>query len=221
MRVGAARTLVRSAVGARRYVALHHKYAVYTMIPRRRFVDNLRLASGVRADGDVVECGTWKGGMIAALAEVSGRRAVLFDSFEGLPPAKPIDGLAAIEWQSNSNGATYYDNCTASELDAAEAMKLAAREYEIHKGWFEDTVPAYAARRPSIGILHLDGDWYESVLVCLRSLVSLVSTGGLVLIDDYGQWDGCTRAVHDYLAEVDATEDLQRTRSGAAYLRKR
>jgi O-methyltransferase len=34
----------------------------------------------------------------------------------------------------------------------------------------------------------------------LTELVPFVSAGGLVILDDYWTWDGCTRAVHDYLS---------------------
>lgn len=44
-----------------------------------------------------MECGVWRGGMIASISEILGnnREYYLFDSFEGLPQAKEIDGIAA------------------------------------------------------------------------------------------------------------------------------
>lgn len=200
---------------------LYRKYHAHTMIPRERFIDILDLARSVDVEGEVVECGTWKGGMIAALAEYLGRHAALFDSFEGLPDAQPIDGPAALAWQRNTESAQYLDNCTADERDAVQAMTLAGADYEIHKGWFERTLPLYAARQPRIAFLHLDGDWYGSIMTCLEHLFRLVPPGGLVVIDDYGLWDGCTRAVHEYLARTGASEDLRRSVSGATFLRKR
>jgi O-methyltransferase len=197
---------------------LYRKYRDYTMSSFWDFMGNLYLAGGVEAEGDLVECGAWKGGMIAAIAEMLGRRAVLFDSFEGLPEAQPIDGQAALAWQSS----TKY-NATAAKRDAVEAMSLTGVDYEIRKGWFADTVPAYAAEQRSLAFLRLDGDWYDSILLCLEHLYPLVVPGGLVLIHDYGYWDGCTRAVHDYLSRSQAAEDIGRfpTRPGLAYLRKR
>ena len=49
-------------------------------------------------------------------------------------------------------------------------------------------------------MLRLDGDWYESTRVCLEHLHDLVVPGGFVIIDDYGYWEGCRRAVDEFLA---------------------
>ena len=97
------------------------------MIPHGTYATNLRLAcSALSVKGAIVECGTWKGGMIAGIAMLfGGRRSYyLYDSFEGLPPVQPIDGKAANEWQNNTESEIYFDNCTASELHAAKAMSL-------------------------------------------------------------------------------------------------
>src|SRR6266705_1391984 len=92
---------LRSAISHRvkraGYLRAYDRFREFTMIPRESFVDNLRLAQRVsKLDGCVVECGVWRGGMTAALVSVLGahRKYFLFDSFEGLPPAKPVDGAA-------------------------------------------------------------------------------------------------------------------------------
>ena len=72
----------------------------------------------------------------------------------------------------------------------------------------------------SIALLQLDGDWYESTMVCLQNLFPLVVEDGLVIIDDYGTWDGCTKAVHAYLSEHDGPEAVRYSPDGVAYLRK-
>src|ERR1051325_7672468 len=100
------------------YRKLFNKYRDYTMIPEGEFIVNLDLVHKfLNIKGDIVECGVWKGGMTAAIAELSNEQKMvhLFDSFEGLPPAKEIDGEAALAWQSNTTAPNYYDNCTADE----------------------------------------------------------------------------------------------------------
>ncbi len=198
------------------------------MIPARQFVGNLRLCRWVLGmKGDIVECGVWRGGMSAAMAELlarlsSPRTSLLFDSFEGLPPAGDLDGPTALAWQSDTTSPGYYDNCTASDHEASAAMLRSGVEtFQIVKGWFEDTLPRYASENPRIALLRLDGDWYESTMMCLQCLFQQVVPGGVVIIDDYGTWDGCTRAVHDFLAASKASEAVRQTSLGVPYLVKR
>jgi len=198
------------------------KFRNYTMIPHEIYDANLKLScSALSTPGAVVECGTWKGGMIAGMAMLFGchRDYYLFDSFEGLPPAQPIDGKAAIEWQSNIESEFYYDNCTASELDAAKAMLLAdIRDAKIQKGWFENTLP-HASFPCGIAVLRMDADWYESTYQILESLFPFVNQGGLLIIDDYHTWDGCSKAVHDYLSNHKRPERIN-SYSGVCFIKK-
>jgi O-methyltransferase len=199
------------------------KFAGATMIPSALFVDNLRLAQQVEdIPGAVVECGVWRGGMIAGIAQILGpdRAYVLFDSFEGLPPAQEVDGPAAIAWQRDTTSPAYFDNCKAEMGAARLAMRDAGvPEPDLRKGWFEETVPRFAATRAPIALLRLDGDWYDSTMVCLQNLFPLVVQGGMVIIDDYGTWDGCTRAVHAYLGEHGRPEAIRHSGAGVTFLR--
>ena len=79
----------------------------------------------LRLYATIVECGCWKGGMSAALIEIGGfqRDYYFFDSFEGLPPAKAIDGPAALAWQADTASPSYHDNCTASIDDFRRTVR--------------------------------------------------------------------------------------------------
>jgi O-methyltransferase len=207
----------------RKFARIYRKYAGHTMIFRDHYLDNLRLAERAAAlAGDVAECGVWRGGMIAGIAEVmgSGRKYYLFDSFEGLPEAGEIDGDAARRWQADKDSPAYFDNCKAEIGFATEAMNMAGVQFECIKGWFEDTIPTFDAAA-SISLLRLDGDWYESTKICLEHLFPKVVEGGLVLIDDYHTWSGCSRAVHDYLSETKSPSRISQSPNGVAYIEKR
>ena len=172
------------------------------MVLPHTFESNLLLCHEKAPDtGCIVEAGVWRGGMSAGMADmVPGRVHYLFDSFEGLPPAKDIDGEAALNWQRNVSGPLYYNNCRAEIYFAKQAMAMAsAKEVHIIQGWFNETVLSFVPQEP-IAILRLDGDWYESTMQCLIGLYPHVMQGGLVILDDYYLWDGCARALHDYLA---------------------
>jgi O-methyltransferase len=182
---------------------LFRKYREHTMIPKFRYVSNLELASRYRGiPGCVVECGVWRGGMSAGLAELMGheRDYFLFDSFEGLPPAsEELDGNLAAAWQRPEN-LLNFRNCTASMNDADEAMRMSgARRYKLVKGWFKDTLPGFKPP-DKIAILRLDGDWYESTMVCLDHLFPHLADNALVIVDDYYAWEGCTRAVNEFVS---------------------
>ena len=109
----------------------------FTMIPEWIFCQNLALAELARdVPGCVVECGVWRGGMSAGLCTVLGRHRTyfLFDSFQGLPAAKEIDGPAALKWQADKTSPFYYDNCTAEPDWAKRAMEfVGATRYELNR----------------------------------------------------------------------------------------
>jgi O-methyltransferase len=190
------------------FLVLYRKYRAYTMASRDSFWRNMVVVDGRRhVRGCIVECGVWRGGMSAGMAEVLGpdREYFLFDSFEGLPPATELDGEYARDWQKDTQGATYFDNCRAPIEFADQAMKLSgASSYRLVKGWFENTLPPFEPPSP-IAVLRLDGDWYESTMTALESLFKYLARDGIVILDDYHTWDGCSRAVHDFLSRHQLT----------------
>ena len=191
---------------------IFERFSDFTMIDIQTYCDNLHLAERVKSlPGCIVECGVWKGGMSAGIATVLGpsRTYYLFDSFEGLPPAQNIDGEAAQQWQLDTKSASYFENCAADESFASEAMsRSGVPKFRLVKGWFENTLPGFQFDEP-IALLRLDGDWYDSTIQCLENLFHRVAVGGLILIDDYHAWDGCSRAVHDFLSKTVATERIK------------
>ena len=208
-----------------RYQRAFERFREFTMLSEEDFTDNLRLAERVRGiDGCVIECGVWRGGMIAGLSLVLGanRNYFLLDSFKGLPPAAAIDGPAARAWQKNTADPNYYDNCSAPPEWAGKAMfKAGVSSYKLIEGWFEQTLPQFTPP-DQIALLRLDADWYESTMVCLTHLFDQVAPGGLIMLDDYYTWDGCSRALHDFLSQRSAVERIHSLgRGSTCYLVKR
>jgi O-methyltransferase len=212
----------RSAEKRKKLSDIYMRVREYTMIPETLFYDNLMLAEGVRhVSGCVVECGVWRGGMSAGLCCVLGneRQYYLLDSFEGLPPAQPIDGVDAIRWQQDTTSEHYHDNCTAPLEFAQRAMELAgARKYTICPGFFDKTLSGF--KPPPIALLRLDADWYESTMLCLDSLFDCVTENGYIVLDDYYTWDGCSRALHEFLSKRKATERIRSFNGSVCYLQK-
>jgi O-methyltransferase len=220
------RNLIRGKnVRAKWSESLYRKYKDFTMIDSNLFQQNLELIQQYcKMDSNhgkvVVECGVWRGGMIAAMAEVLGNtwEYHLFDSFEGLPKAKEIDGKAALDWQANTSSEAYYSNCMAEMSFAEKAMSMAGSRPIFHRGWFNETIPNFRPGQP-ITILRLDGDWYESTMTCLKHLYPYLENDGLLIIDDYFAWDGCSKAVHDYLSSIKSNSRI-RTNGYLCYIIK-
>lgn len=207
-----------------KYKRIYKKFKEFTMIQRHVYSANLDLCQKyATVNGSIVECGTWKGGMIGGIAYMLGseRNYRLFDSFEGLPPAKEIDGESAISYQADETSPDYFDNCTASEKSAYEAMKISgALNVSITKGWFNETLPK-SHFEDGIAILRMDGDWYDSTLEILNALFPKVNPGGLIIIDDYYYWEGCSKAVHDYLSTHKREERIFTYNMGVCYIIKK
>lgn len=176
--------------------------------PRHTMLDAVRLRNLYRSvqhslkaggAGAIVECGTWRGGGVALMAasaqDMNTRCNVwVYDSFEGLPPPTDSDG--------DAERAVYYPGLNASSEEivrrAFERVGYPLASVKLVRGWFNETLPVQAVDEP-IAVLHIDGDWYESVMTCLEHLYDRVRSGGIIIIDDYPYWEGCKRAVDDFL----------------------
>jgi hypothetical protein len=72
-------------------------------------------------------------------------------------------------------------------------------KFHFVQGMVEDTLPEKAPEQ--IALLRLDTDWYESTRHELIHLFPRLSRGGVLIIDDYGDWEGARKAVDEYIAQ--------------------
>jgi O-methyltransferase len=150
--------------------------------------------------GDFVECGTFNGGsagiMCGVLQEMhADKRVWLFDSFEGLPNPTTFD--VDSHGIKGEKGLFAGSEQKVREL-LFEKLKIDEKQTQIIKGWFENTIPINSQRIKSISLLHLDGDFYESTKICLEYLFDKIESGGYLIIDDYGRWEGCKKAIDEF-----------------------
>lgn len=157
------------------------------------------IESGVA--GDFIETGVWRGGVtilmravLAAYGDID-RVVWVADSFEGLPapdPSHPAD--AGLDWS--------HVEVLKVDADAVRAnfarYDLLDDQVRFLEGWFADTL--HSAPIGQLAVLRLDGDLYGSTMDALEALYPKVSPGGFVIVDDYGGWESCRRAVDDYRA---------------------
>lgn len=184
----------------------------FTMLGCRRARTLYRLAAEVERSaipGALVDCGVWNGGSTAMMAAAASTRPVwAFDSFEGLPTPDERDGPDALTWEAS---------CVGREENVAEALRRFARSdrLRIVKGWFDESLPAYASAVGPIALLHADGDWYESVRATLDNMYEGVSPGGYVVVDDYNVWSGARQAVDEFRKERHITAPLLQAEASA------
>lgn len=167
--------------------------------------------------GDVVECGTAQGNNLAAMAK-SGKRAVGFDSFQGIPWAGEKDDQQPGMEKKTGNTGLFTSGISAHSLDSVhQSMKhWGVTDYELIEGWFQNTIPKQTSTK-QIAVLRLDGDLYESTLIPLRYLYPLLSVGGYLIVDDY-TLKGCRLACDEYFG--DNYPELVHTFDGIPYFRK-
>ena len=176
---------------------------IYALIQAVRYV------SANNIPGAMVECGVWKGGSMAAIArtllqlqDVS-RELYLFDTFEGMtaPTAKDLDYTGKKASQVLRD--VPRDKCDDAPLEQVKEVLYGTgypRE-RIHfvRGRVEETIPASAP--DPIALLRLDTDWYDSTKHELVHLFPRLPKAGVILIDDYGHWQGSREACDEYFAQ--------------------
>ncbi|RYZ21521.1 MAG: macrocin O-methyltransferase [Chitinophagaceae bacterium] len=165
-----------------------------------------------RIAGDFVECGVWRGGssMMMALELIAAkdtRDLYLYDTYEGMsePGAEDVDlnqnaADKLLRHSKKSNESIIWAYATLADV----RQNLKATGYDaghIHyvEGKVEETIPATLPG--PIALLRLDTDWYESTRHELLHLFPLVVPGGVVIIDDYGHWQGARKAVDEYFTQ--------------------
>ena len=96
--------------------------------------------------------------------------------------------------------------CYASLDEVKENFKKAGLPIEninFIKGKVEDTLKVQSNLPEKISVLRLDTDWYDSTAIELEVLYPKLEIGGVLLIDDYGYWDGAREAVDNYFSRLD------------------
>ena len=134
--------------------------------------------------GDVVECGTWKGGTAATLSlacRIVGRKMIVCDSFEGLPPGDALDREAHIYQPGDYCGT--FDEVRRNITNYGDIGRC-----EFVKGWFQDTLPHFDRK---IVMAFLDVDLEASINTCILNLWPLLDNQGYVFIDEYVGLDYC------------------------------
>jgi O-methyltransferase len=188
----------------------------YTMIYFEELFNLYKLACAVQkrgVPGAIVECGVCNGGSAAVLASAfaaSPRRLLwLYDNFDGLPPADPEDGAVAPLFTGMFKG-------TVDNVGKVLAkVGFPPERVVLRNGLFAHT---FAQPLPDqVALLHINSDWYESELLSLKTFYPRMPDGGVVILGDYGYWEGARKAFYAFCRECDAEPLLERQGVEQAY----
>ena len=139
------------------------------------------------------------------------RRLWLYDTFEGMSEpteedvdfmGQPADRLLGEQDRLQSDSIWCF-----SPLEQVRSVmqETGYPESKVNfvQGKVEDTLPQ--TKPESIALLRLDTDWYESTRCELEHLFPRMVDGAVLIVDDYGHWEGCRRAVDEYFEPVSYT----------------
>jgi hypothetical protein len=204
-----------------RDLAIVRRALPYTMTGGPRLlalIDAVRHVVAREIPGDFAECGVWRGGSVLAMiltlqqAGIGDRDIHLFDTFEGMTEPSALDNAhdeqALESWkQAKAEGRHPWAHAFAPEIFGEEQVlaTLRATDYPrdmLHTvaGPVEQTIPDRAPQ--GLALLRLDTDWYESTRHELMHLYPRLAPGGVLIVDDYGHWEGARKAVDEYFSQA-------------------
>ena len=152
------------------------------------FMDYIR---SNRIKGDYLEFGVSEGNTFIAayhFAKAMGKnlekmRFVGFDSFEGLPEIKGIDKKGFEHFREGSYSFDY-----ASLVKRLKSSGVRGDKIKIIKGWYSDTLNKKTLEEESLkkaAIIYVDCDLYESTLLVLDFVKSLIQEGTIIAFDEF------------------------------------
>jgi O-methyltransferase len=212
--------------------ALYKEVKTLTMTPPDRvfaLIDAMEYVCKNQIAGDFVECGVWRGGNAVIAANLFNRHGIkdkqiwLYDTFDGMVEPEEIDrsfkGEIAKEIFSDVKTEKGGSTWSYASLDyvkkVMEKSTYPFQNFKFIQGKVEDTLVIAVNLPEKICLLRLDTDWYTSTKSEMDILFSKLAIGGVLIIDDYGDWQGSRKAVDEYLANHNIKMPLFRLGSGA------
>eukprot|EP00759_Apiculatamorpha_spiralis_P033943 PhF_6_TR35049/c0_g1_i1/m.51071 len=170
----------------------------------------------------IVECGVGGGGS-AVLMAVAARlyceevglghmpHVCAFDTFCGMPT--PRDDTRAVDGATAESVGWATGTCSGAQtalLSLARSFDMSEQNITPFPGDFAQNPLLFESlSQHTIGVAHIDCDWYDSTRVCLHSLYPRVQSNGYVQIDDYYYWEGCKRAVDEFIADPSLSQGIK------------
>jgi len=206
-------------------------YTLTTRYTIAVLLDSVNYIIKNKIEGDIVECGVWRGGSIMAITKMlidlknNSKEIYLFDTFEGMTkPNEEVDidtrGNSMLEqfekMKITEDSSSWMRSSLLEVKKAVYSTGYDKEKFHFIKGKVEDTLPKNAPEK--ISLLRLDTDWYKSTKHEMINLFPRLSKGGIIIIDDYGSHLGSKKAVDEYLSENNILLFLSRISSFGARL---
>jgi len=216
----------------KKFVSILNKCKPFTMVsPDRSFAlyKAVNYISLNDIEGDFVECGVWRGGQTMIMAHAllqendTNRKIWLYDTYTGM--SEPTNNDIKISTHEKAetlllkkDKSTERGNiwCYAPIEEVKKNVLSTGynpNNFVFVKGKVEDTIPDQIPSK--IALLRLDTDWYESTYHELVHLFPRLVKGGVLIIDDYGTWEGSRLAVDEYILKRREKIMLMRVGTGA------
>lgn len=195
------------------YIKLVSKFSMTTEIRIYSLIQSLKYIKYKNIKGDFVECGVWKGGNIILFKKFlekhfkqEDRQIYAYDTYEGMN--KPSDFDYNLQNRKKAKKLLLDDKNKTTNiwgiygLDQVKTNLINNTDnldnINFIKGEVEKTLNLEKNLPSKISILRLDTDWYESTKKELEVLYDRVTSGGIIIIDDYGHWGGSKKAVDEF-----------------------
>jgi O-methyltransferase len=142
----------------------------------------------LRAGGDFVECGVYRGDMSWFVAQVIGAGNIphfyLYDSFEGFSAtySSPADFADSPAFMDFANTVYRADGL----YESVRARFAGYRNFTVTKGFLPEALAQVSPQ--SIGYLHLDLNSARAEVAVLERIFDRIVSGGVIVFDDYGWW---------------------------------
>lgn len=159
--------------------------------------------------GAIIDCGVFKGTSLVRFAgfrdlfgNIHSHKIIGFDTFEDFPETEfEEDKKFRERFIANAGGSSI----SKYQLEQVLDHKGVNQNIELVAGDINQTVPEYVKNNPSlkISLLNLDTDIYEPAVTILEHFYPRLVKGGVLLLDDYGEFPGETKAVDDYFSDKD------------------
>ena len=194
----------------KKHIEFINAYSLTPLIRRWTLIKSIHYINKKNLVGDIVECGIWRGGNLFLAKKIQDqysrtikRKLYGFDTFEGMPEPSIYDGKRINKiYQNFKNKNEPWAKASLDDVKhSSKELFSDIEDFNFIKGMVEDTLKNKKNLPNKIALLRLDTDLYESTKIELNTLYPLLVDRGVLIIDDYGDFPGCRKAVDEYFVD--------------------